>query len=242
MPKSKELNQWNLEHDPHFSVPNDIQGLQNSILELDSQHEKITKAIQEGLEDATNLLNRGDYNIYILPFYSGYSSEDLQGVAGFAVSSGSIVLQIDPQIYTEKEIKYTIIHEYHHAVYMEDPEYKLRSQHLLDRIVMEGKADILTKIAYPEYEVPWIEPLSETENDVVWNFIYEHKYSYKEEHLQKMHLGNSYEGIPSWSNYRGGFKIMQNFIEKNPEITIEEWTYYSAKDIVERTDFASILN
>lgn len=241
LPMTKELKQGNLENDPHFSLPNNLGTLKDSISGLDVQHDEILSAINTSLEDATQLLKGGDYNIYLLPFYSGYNSQDMQGVAGFAVDSGSIVLQIDPKIFTAESIKYAIAHEYHHAVLMESSEYKSRSFNLLDIVVMEGKADIFTKLVYPEYIVPWIEPIDESESKAVLDYISINKSSYKDEDLHKMEIGSSYEGIPRWSNYKIGFQIMHNYLERNPDVPIQEWSFYNTKEIIENTEYASDL-
>src|SRR5699024_9906775 len=65
-------------------------------------------------------------------------------------------------------------HEYNHTVALEDDSHFTET--VLDKILMEVKADTFGKMIYPKAEVTWIEPLSEEEIDNVLNKLEENLY------------------------------------------------------------------
>ncbi len=111
--------------------------------------------------------------------------------------------------------------------------YKTRLHYLIDSVIIEGKADTFAKALYPDYDVPWIEPLSPEESERVVKFIMENKYSLDIDNISKLHLGSKKDGIPKWSNYKIGFQIMESFLSNNPDITVDEWTLLPADKIIE---------
>ncbi|WP_339149279.1 MULTISPECIES: DUF2268 domain-containing putative Zn-dependent protease [unclassified Sutcliffiella] len=224
--------------DPYYAPPSNTAKLREMIKHLDNQHPEISRFIKEGLEDSTTLLTGSEkVRIYIQPHSPDFSYLEMSGVLAFAADKDVMVLQIDPRKYTEKSIKQTIAHEFHHVVTMEVSDWGMRKHHLLDRVIMEGKADTFGKAVYEDYEVPWIEPLSPEATNKVWSFIEENKGSYDMENVTMLHLGRPSSGIPKWSNYRIGYRIMKDFLERNPDVTIEKWTEMRAEEILELSGF-----
>ncbi|TYS67434.1 hypothetical protein FZC76_12635 [Sutcliffiella horikoshii] len=239
-PFSKELygHEYYGEEDPFYVAPVNTDKMIEMIIQLDDQYKEISRFIKEGLEDSTALLTGSEkVRIYLQPHSPDFNYLEMGGVVAFAADKDIMVLQIDPRKYTEKSIKQTIAHELHHVVTMEVSDWSYRKQHLLDRVIMEGKADTFGKLVYPDYDVAWIEPLSPEANNKVWSFIDENKGSYKMEDLTMLHLGRPSSGIPKWSNYRIGYRIMEDFLERNPEVTLEQWTEMRADEILELSGF-----
>src|SRR5699024_4570699 len=69
---------------------------------------------------------------------------------------------------------------------------------VLDKILMEVKADTFGKMIYPKAEVPWIEPLSEEEIDNVLNKVEEDLYD-SDIYMDLQHGTSKY---PEWSNFQ----------------------------------------
>ncbi|MBN6888710.1 uncharacterized protein YjaZ [Cytobacillus horneckiae] len=235
-PLSKEIygNIYSFQNDLFFTTPTKLDKLQEKIISLDEQHKEISAALKEGLEDAANLLPAEDFKIYLIPYELEYESVDMQGVLGFATDQGAMVLFIDPEQYTTESLKQTAVHEYHHLVFMGMSDS--RNYDLLDKVMMEGKADAFAHALYLDYSVPWIEPLSPESTEIVWSFIEENQYSINRDDHYILQFGSSLEGIPQWSNYRIAFQIMTEFLKNHPQMTIEEWTMMPAVDIVEGSD------
>lgn len=238
-PISNEIygNKFSLNGNIHFSTPRSISELNEYINQLNEMHSEIIHILKEGLKDSTDILSGGDYKIYLIPYNPDESSSYMEGVAGFA-DEGIIALQIDPNHYTKDSLRSTLAHEYHHAVYIEFSDYKTRYHHLLDRVIMEGKADIFAKTVYPSYTVPWIEPLSPDTSEIVWDYIKEHKYSYKIEDIINLHRGSVTDGLPQWSNYKISYQIMESYLSQNPNKSVEEWTFIPAMEIIDDTEYS----
>ena len=155
-------------------------------------------------------------------------------VSGFAWSKNSIVIIIDPS-FTEIDVKHTVAHEYHHVVYMETKGSSYFT--LLEQSVLEGKADTFAKLIYPEIEVPWIKPFEGEDHEKVWNIFKENLNSTDTEITQDFHNGNARKGIPTWSKYKIGYQIMKSFLDENPDVTLEDWTRMTAKDIYSKSAY-----
>ncbi|KPB03706.1 DUF2268 domain-containing protein [Bacillus sp. CHD6a] len=223
----------------YLEPPHNINKLKDYVLQLDERHKEILEIIKEALTASTSLLPGGNYQIYLAPVNSDVNMEEFHGVTGFA-EKDAMILMLDPYNMTEKSIKELIAHEYHHLVYMEiSDNYNTRTAHLLERVVMEGKAETFTKILYPDYDVHWIEPLSNDERDRVWSYIDENKYSVSEEKYSVLFNGSISKELPSWSNYRMGYQIMQEYVKNNPDVPIEEWTVLKAVEIIDGLEFGS---
>lgn len=236
-PLSQEIygNSVSLDGNMHFITPNKIRNLYEYMVQLDEKHREIISLIEEGLKDSTDILSGVNLKIYLIPYNPDIGSLEMEGVAGFA-DDGVIVLQIDPNVLTKDSLKYALAHEYHHAIYFELSDYKIRKHHLLDLVIMEGRADAFTKTVYPNYTAPWIEPLSPKSSEIVLEYIKEYKNSYDQDHLTNLHLGSRIDGLPQWSNYKIGFQIMENFIMQHPDMTVEEWTVLRADEIMKGTE------
>jgi len=222
-----------------FSPPYDIEKLEGYLSELENQHTQITGYLKGALERANEHLPGGNYRVFLLPFNPDISSSYMNGVQGFTLETGDIVLQIDPNIYSKTSLSWLVTHEYHHAVYMNISDYKTRDYHLLDHVIMEGKADIFTKILYPDYSVPWIEPLKPNKSELVLQFITENRGSYDFGNVYKLRLGSFEDGLPTWSNYKISYQIMEKFLTNNPDLSIIEWTMMTADEIFDQTELVS---
>lgn len=242
-PFSKEIygHEYYGEGDPFYVAPVNTDILREMIIQLDDQYEEISRFIKEGLEDSTALMTGSEkVRIYLQPHSPDFNYLEMGGVVAFAADKDVMVLQIDPRKYTEKSIKQTIAHEFHHVVTMEVSDWSYRKQHLLDRVIMEGKADTFGKLVFPDYDVAWIEPLNPEATNKVWSFIEVNKESYEVEDVTMLHMGQPSSGIPKWSNYRMGYRIMEDFLERNPEVTLEQWTEMRADKILELSGFGAV--
>ncbi|ART75431.1 hypothetical protein B4U37_04950 [Sutcliffiella horikoshii] len=239
-PFSKEIygHEYSSRDDPFYVAPVNTDKMKEMIIQLDDQYEEISRFIKEGLEDSTALLTGSEkVRIYLQPHSPDFNYLEMGGVVAFAADKDVMVLQIDPRKYTEKSIKQTIAHEFHHVVTMEVSDWAYRKHHLLERVIMEGKADTFGKLVYEDYDVAWIEPLNPEATERVWSFIEENKGSYEMEDLTMLHMGQPSSGFPKWSNYRIGYRIMEDFLKRNPELTLEQWTEMRADEILELSGF-----
>jgi uncharacterized protein YjaZ len=211
-----------------------IEKLNESIILLDENYEHISNLIKESIEKSAKLLPSGKKTIYLFPFNpdQSFTISTMNGVAGFATEQ-LIVLQIAPQKYKEEMIPYTIAHEYHHTVYFE--KHKAQERDMIDYVLSEGRADSFANLVYPNMNIPWIAEVPQEDVNTIWNWVNERRYSVNEDDYTEMRTGNRI--IPQWSDYRIGYQIMQDFLKDNPGVSIKEWTFMDADEILEKSGF-----
>lgn len=221
-----ELSDW------MFTTPTDLEALKESVNTLIDKQVLLNESIKEALVDSANLLPGGNKTVHILPARPEFFLHD-RYVLGVVWNENSILIVINPS-FLEEELKYTIAHEYHHTFYNET--VKNRPYDLLENIIVEGKATMFQKMIYPDMEVPGISTFS-TQDDKVWNIFMDNLESTDLELRDDFRLGNQRKGIPPWSTYNIGYQVMESLLEENPNLSIEEWTQISSKDILEKSKF-----
>lgn len=217
-----------------ISAPTKIDEVREYLTQLRAQEDDIDRWIKEALEDSGDKLPGEDKKVYIFPSFSEeVSLKELEYVSGLAIDKEGFILMINP-LFTERSLKYTVAHEYHHTVAMESG----RAKTLLERSVLEGKADTFSKIIYPEMEPAWLQPLSGYYKEHGWEIFMENLNSEESEMWNFLYIGNHFKGIARWTNYKIGYEIMQSFLEENRDVSIEEWTKMSAQDILAKSQYA----
>ncbi|MCM3360191.1 MULTISPECIES: DUF2268 domain-containing putative Zn-dependent protease [unclassified Psychrobacillus] len=216
-----------------ISEPTKIDEVREYLTQLRAQEDDIDRWIKEALEDSGDKLPGEDKKVYIFPSFSEeVSLKELEYVSGLAIDKEGFILMINP-LFTERSLKYTVAHEYHHTVAMESG----RAKTLLERSVLEGKADTFAKIIYPEMEPAWLQPLSGYYKEHGWEVFMENLNSEESEIWNFLFIGNHFKGIAKWTNYKIGYEIMQNFLKENRDVSIGEWTKMSAQDILAKSQY-----
>lgn len=224
------LNDW------MFTTPSDIEALEESIKKLINKQNLLNESIKEALSKSSDQLPGGDKSIYVLPAIPEFSSimEDMNYSTGSVWNKNSMLILIDSS-FLEENLKHTVAHEYHHTVYMETNNTYWYN--LLEQSITEGKADTFAKVIYPDVDIPWIKPLSGQIKKEVWKIFTENLHSTDSELGIDFVEGNDWKGIPRWSKYKIGDKIMESFLERNPEVSIEEWTKMPSEDILAKSEY-----
>ncbi|WP_342559643.1 DUF2268 domain-containing putative Zn-dependent protease [Psychrobacillus sp. FSL W7-1457] len=218
-----------------ISAPKDIDKVGEYLTRLKKQENNIDKWIKEALQDSVDNLPGEDKKVYIFPSFmeEEASLKDLEYVGGLVLNKDGFILEINP-LFTERSLKYTVAHEYHHTVAMESGY----STTLLERSVLEGKADTFSKTIYPEMEPAWLQSLSGYYKEHGWEIFMENLNSEESEMWHFLFNGNHFKGIAKWTNYKIGYEIMQSFLKENRDVSIEEWTKMSAQDILAKSQYA----
>lgn len=226
-----------LENDFHFTRPENMEKQKKVLMEINNQYPNIRTQIQEALENATSRLEGEEkIKIYILPFPDDqYSSQYMRGVGGLAMgASRNILMFVDPFNYTNESLKAITVHEYHHTALLMNKSFKVINWALLDSVLIEGKAELFTKIIYPSYEPLYLDRLSPEFEPNIWNYIKEKsKTSYNPNDLTPLFYGDFSLRFPTHSNYKMGYKILEELLKKYPEMDVSTWTYMDAIEIVE---------
>ncbi|GAA0350798.1 DUF2268 domain-containing putative Zn-dependent protease [Bacillus horti] len=205
---------------------------------IKERQDEILEAVILSLNESTELLpSKLPINIFLFVANpeEAYYNQYVSGVSGFADKDRNIVIHLDPISLDIDILKYISAHEYHHAIVFEDMIVNRRPLDFLEqKIIMEGKADTFAQLIYPDTHVPWLDQLEEEEH--VWNIM--KKVMEPDSNLSvDFFRGNHGMRIPMASNYKIGYQIMQDFLENNPEVTLEEWTAMWATEILEKSKF-----
>jgi hypothetical protein len=190
------------------------------------EKEETDQAIKEALIKSSNLLPSKKETIVCI-FPSMYPISATMITAG----AGKIIVLYN-SYYTKETLKVGIAHEYHHSVWTERYLRKNTPSTVLDNLIFEGKAIMFEKVVYPDVEFTPIDPIYNTED---WSKI--------EPDLEKKDLNRSLEiilggnGLPRLYGYSEGYKMVNSYLKKNLNLTPEQWTPISAKDIFEKGNY-----
>jgi uncharacterized protein YjaZ len=224
---------------PFFAPTLLEQRLEDNTKELLRNQKKINELIQKAFVTSAEWISGGDKTIFVLPFNPDHPSiiKDMEGVSGGTLNENVILLLLDPS-FSEEALKYTVAHEYNHAIAMESGG---RDYSILSFVIMEGKADSFAGILYPEKKVAWLEPMSTEAEQIVLDEIKGHRGSPTAVLFRELFDGNYNKGIPRWANYKIGYNIMQSFLKNNPDMTIDEWTRLDYTEIVQGSQYGDFL-
>lgn len=215
-----------------LTPPKDVEAMDELLENLTEKKTLINELIIEALKESSDLLPGEDKFIYVLPSTPQNKSalKANNYVTGEALGNKMIIL-VDP-LFLDKNLKHIIAHEYHHLVVMENEV----GDTLIEKVVLEGKADIFAKKIYPNIDVPWILPLTGYYKEESWKIFNENLDSADYEVWADFFYGNRSKGILPWTNYKIGYEIMESFLMENPDVSLEEWTQMSVKDIYAKSN------
>jgi uncharacterized protein YjaZ len=218
---------------------------ENAIFLLENQ-DKINELIKEALISSSDSLPGKDKRVIVMPqnYPNGtYYIKANDGLQGYGDSKHLITLQIGPSI-IENSVKNLVAHEYFHTMEMEYDSNWGEQHMILDRVIGEGKADSFANILYPYKDKQKRKPFSDDELKTVADLLKLHinasptsqYYLYED-----FKIGHRGKGIPRESNYKLGYLITESYLKNNPDVSLEEWTKLSGKEVVLGSDYSYIL-
>jgi uncharacterized protein YjaZ len=223
-----------------FTPTSDTKKLAVHTKKLLRQQKQINAIIEEALIKSAEQLPGTNKTIFIMPINPESSAviQEMQGVAAWTLSENVILLQIAPS-YSEKALKYTTAHEYHHTKNLEsttDLNFTI-----IDKFIFEGKADNFATIIYPHHRTAWTEPLPEIDFNHVLTQLSTNANSLDPYLYNEYFDGNAVKKIPKWSNYKVGYEMTKNYLENHSHLSIEEWTKLGAEEIVQGSKYHHIF-
>lgn len=208
------------------SPPQDLEGAQEVIDNTD--REKLNDAILESLiRSSEHLSTSEETTVCIFPTKDPYIPVMI------AAGAGKITVPYNDE-YTEDLIKISIAHEYHHSIWAErnpeDSDYVT----VLDNLIFEGKAVMFEKVVYPEIEE---RPIDQSYVLSYWERIKDDLH--KADFNRSMEILNGDGLLPFAYGYTEGYKMVQSYLDKNPDLTPEDWLDTDAMTIFEEGDHLS---
>lgn len=219
------------------------QEIENFFSNLIESHDEMISVVTETLKKAVDTLPRSDeIKVYLLPLNpeeTGYNQQ-VQGVEGFVIDKSTIVIQIDPRYFKANRLHYVVARDYHGAIQYGHTIRDGQSLTLLEDVLIKGKANTFARTLYPELSYAYLEPLNNEEH--VWNLIQRNAAKTIEEVTIDFKNGARQMQIPRAADQNIGFQILQDFINNHPNVSVEEWTRLSAKDLLEKSRYEERFN
>ena len=218
------------------------ESIKSPITDLETLSEEVEILSGSGVEDIVKeaLLKVSgsfpdpDTDIYLLaidPNYKQYTPKKLIiGMMAHTFGAGRILLLIDPTISGwQKILPKVVAHEYYHSAWT-SRNFETKDFSVLEYLIFEGRADVFAEMMYPDIKAPWTNLFGSEKEKSVW---YEMKRFLKSRDAQVVgRMSSGDKNIPIGSVYTIGFRIVQEFIKNNPDITMLEWTDVTAEDIL----------
>lgn len=197
--------------------PENFDKLQRAIERMNSK--EVKDSLSEALElSAAALPIEKEINVCLLPVsYPGF---------GMAVGSDKILILFDEYLSIDR-FKVTLAHEYHHSAWQAAYREPSEKWTVLDNMVFEGKAVMFQEIIYPNQQMINTNEIYDQE---AWDYASPHFEKGTLEHSNEILYGG-FDPLPPLYGYSEGYRMVKNYIEKNPKLSIPEWTKQDAATI-----------
>lgn len=194
---------------------------ENQLLSKKINREETEKLIKESLFKSSDLIpSDKETTVCVLPATN-------VNVSMVTVGAGKIIVLYNKD-YTENNLRFDTAHEYHHSIWAEKYGSGDEDFTVLDNMVLEGKAMMFSKLVYPEYY-----------DDILFSAYDREHWSKVVGDLDSTNIKRSLEinfgggELPYSYGYSEGYKMVKSYLKLHPEVTPEEWTALSAKEIFE---------
>jgi uncharacterized protein YjaZ len=140
------------------------------------------------------------------------------GIGGYTPNAHLVFISLDPSFPKIKEsicihLKHTLAHELHHTMRWRDPGYGIT---LVDALITEGLADCFDLEVFGGESPPWSRALSDEEFNRMIKKAQGELHNKKYDHSSWFY-GNSNMGIPRWTGYSLGYKMIRDYLQKHPD-------------------------
>ena len=198
----------------------------------------IEEVITEVFQACVRRLSGPDTRVGIAPIdlNNRIVRDQMGGVLGWAPDAGRIVLLLIPGAVPDwlEWVRYTVAHEHHHSVW--------RHQHpdagdlsLLEYLVFEGRADSFARLIVPGFRPPWVDALSLDEEVRAWEMMRPHLDDRDRERIFPLLFGGP--DTPQWGGYTIGYRIVQRFLRRHPDLPVQVWTSLPAGELLEQSGY-----
>ncbi|KMY30280.1 Zn-dependent protease [Lysinibacillus xylanilyticus] len=207
------------------TVPKGLTEIEVVSKKMETRKAEINQLINESLLKSADLLpSQSDVAVCVFPSSTNNRTP-------FTVGAGKIILPLNLNV-LDDSIKVTVAHEYHHSVWAEKHFSNNDWASVLDNIVFEGKAVMFEKSVYPDYGYT---PIDMTYNKALWSKVEPDLNKYDNNRTSEILYGG--KGLPKGYGYSEGYKMINSYLDLNPDKTPEEWTALSAKEIFEKGNY-----
>jgi uncharacterized protein YjaZ len=224
----------------------DIQSLKKQIDLLNKIDINMLKSEFEKV--VSELPNYDDDTIYIALYPlsdANTSVKELQnGITGTS-TFGNMLININPFADDFLEwIPYVFAHEYHHTVWG-NYWYAIHGGELenqfIDSLLIDGEADSFALSFFPNLKPKWLFDMSEASEKALWENHYSKIVLEQNVDYCKFMFGNESCEIPWCAGYAIGYRIVQQFLRKNPNITFRQLIELRPTDIYKISKYNPLI-
>ena len=167
--------------------------------------------------------------------------ERQNGVAGTS-TFGNMLISINPLADNFLEwIPYVFAHEYHHTVWG-NYWYALHGGELDNRFInsllIDGQADSFALSFYPGLKPKWLFDMSKETEKALWEKHYSKVYLEPDVDYGKYMFGDEANKIPWCAGYAIGYRIVQQFLLRNPNTSFLKLLEMRPLDIYKLSGYA----
>lgn len=141
-------------------------------------------------------------------------------------------------------VPYVFAHEYHHTVWG-NYWYAINSGKLehqfVNSLLIDGEADSFALSVYPDLKPKWLFDMSDELEQSLWEHHYSNIVLEQDVDYGKYMFGDHHSGIPWCAGYAIGYRIVQRFLTKNPQITFKRLLEMRPINIFRESEYGVFL-
>ena len=212
----------------------DYDNIKTQVESIDKDY--INKLYEESLVKSSDILSSDKItNVCVFPKNEKFPSDMI------TAGSGNILVFFNDfgNYYSLSELennyKSGMSHEYHHSVWIEKHHREDYYPTLLDYLIMEGQAVMFETSVYPGLNsTAYV--IDENYNKEYWNRIEPNLEGSVTDQIYEILIGGT-NGFPNYYGYSEGYKMIRSYLDLHPDMTVEEWTSKSPKEIFEEGNY-----
>jgi uncharacterized protein YjaZ len=198
----------------------------------------IPTIVQTSLQRAAAVLPASETRVCIYLAAANTIPDEMNGIIGLTANEEMILIGIDPDNDAWADhLAYAATHEYHHTIAFslldESPlEWSNGVECTnLDRIVMEGLADVFAHALYPDQLGIWADSLSSKQEADMWQKV-EPLLSDACDQDTTLSLLFGGDGFERWTGYTIGYHIAQRYVDAQFERGADVWLEMDSAEIL----------
>jgi uncharacterized protein YjaZ len=216
-----------------YFIP-DTMGIEHAINGINTNKSEIAEAIHKAVNRSNKYLKEDSITFYVQPPNISKSEilNKMGGVTGMTVGGKHILITVDTDVNGWKEgMEYTVAREYLHSYWTTTHHDSTFKWTLLRYLAYEGKADIFAKMIYPTAKAPWTSALDEPKKVELWTKITPRLNTRNFFFIPEVMFGS--KDYPLWSGYTLGYKMVEDALKTQPNLTLKEWVALDAEKLLE---------
>ncbi len=174
---------------------------------------KIQELIKNTVARFTNEIITEPLQVFIFETKDQFIATEMGGTSGFCTNKNCIVVLINLQIFTHKELENTLVHELAHAV---NPLYDMGNMSVGEGIIFEGIAELFRESQVDHEMSKLVSVIPEKEIGTMFKQILPKINSRNISDYHELFFGTG--KIPRWTGYAIGYWLVKRILEKQEEI------------------------